>query len=160
MIYVLQWPKPDAPVAWFAYDEADLAGKLAPATGLQPWQMHDAATPRELLDVLDLTPEDPQALEDCPAICELGEAHGWDTLLYRADALLGPGVWRREPVDGRSALGAALAAHGGGHIYWNDTEAVRAFEGADPRIAGREGWRARRALYLQLVALEVLADDQ
>jgi hypothetical protein len=160
MIYVLQWPRPDSPVAWFAYDEGDLAGKLGPLTGLEPWQLHDAATPRELLELLDLAPDDPRAAERCPQICELGEQHGWDTVLYRADALLGAGVWQREPVDGRRALSAALDAHGGGHIYWNDRDAIGAFEGADPRIAGKAGWRARRALYLQLVALEVLADDQ
>lgn len=160
MIYVLQWPRPDEPRAWFAYDEDDLAGKLAPIAGLQPWQLHDAATPRELLDVLDLLPGDPEAQARCPALCELGEAYGWDTVLYRADVLLGSGVWQREPVDARSALSAALDAHGGGHIYWSDRDAIGAFEGADPRIAGPAGWRARRALYLQLVALEVLADDQ
>lgn len=44
-------------------------------------------------------------------------------------------------------------------IYWNESEAVGAFEGNDPRIAGKEHGRARRALYDQLVALEVLADD-
>ena len=44
-------------------------------------------------------------------------------------------------------------------IYWDETEAVGAFEGGDPRLAGEALWRARRALYEQLVALEVLADD-
>ena len=44
-------------------------------------------------------------------------------------------------------------------VYWNEVEAVGAFEGGDPLIAGQAGWRARRALYEQLVALEVLADD-
>jgi hypothetical protein len=44
-------------------------------------------------------------------------------------------------------------------IYRSDAEAVAAFEGADPRIAGKEHWRARHALHAQLVALEVLADD-
>jgi hypothetical protein len=44
-------------------------------------------------------------------------------------------------------------------VYWNEAEAVAAFEGGDPLIAGKEGWYARRALYGQLVALEVLADD-
>jgi hypothetical protein len=44
-------------------------------------------------------------------------------------------------------------------VYWNEAEAVGAFEGGDPLIAGKAGWRARRALYQQLVALEVLADD-
>ncbi len=44
-------------------------------------------------------------------------------------------------------------------VYWDDSEALAAFEGGDPRIAGASGWWARRALYHQLVALEVLADD-
>lgn len=44
-------------------------------------------------------------------------------------------------------------------VYWDETEAVAAFEGGDPRIAGKTLWRARRAIYEQLVALEVLADD-
>jgi hypothetical protein len=44
-------------------------------------------------------------------------------------------------------------------VYWNEAEAVAAFEGGDPLIAGKDGWYARRALYGQLVALEVLADD-
>ena len=44
-------------------------------------------------------------------------------------------------------------------IYRSDAEAVAAFEGGDPRIAGAAHWRARHALHAQLVALEVLADD-
>jgi len=44
-------------------------------------------------------------------------------------------------------------------VYWNEAEAVAAFEGGDPLIADKAGWKARRALYEQLVALEVLADD-
>lgn len=51
------------------------------------------------------------------------------------------------------------AATGESCIYWNEAQAVGAFEGNDPRIAAKEHWRARRALYEQLVALEVLADD-
>jgi hypothetical protein len=44
-------------------------------------------------------------------------------------------------------------------LYWDDSDALAAFEGGDPRIAGADGWWARRALYHQLVALEILADD-
>ncbi|MFZ3117633.1 MAG: hypothetical protein WA159_04865, partial [Variovorax sp.] len=79
---------------------------------------------------------------------------------YRADHLLGRGVLRAEPVAERDALSAALAARGGFCcVYWNDRDAISAFEGADPRLAGKERWWARRALYEQLVELEVLADD-
>ena len=44
-------------------------------------------------------------------------------------------------------------------VYWDEAEAVAAFEGGDPLIAGKVLWRARYALHEQLVALEVLADD-
>lgn len=44
-------------------------------------------------------------------------------------------------------------------VYWDEAEAVAAFEGDDPLIADKALWRARHALHEQLVALEVLADD-
>ena len=44
-------------------------------------------------------------------------------------------------------------------VYWDEAQAVGAFEGGDPLIAGKAMWRARHALYQQLLALEVLADD-
>ena len=58
----------------------------------------------------------------------------------------------------RKQLSLPLVA-GERYIYRNEAQAVGAFEGGDPRIAGKEYWRARRALYEQLVALDVLADD-
>jgi hypothetical protein len=75
---------------------------------------------------------------------EQGEPSAWfafdaDDLVHRLLALQADGVERI--------------------VYWNEAEAVGAFEGGDPLIAGKAGWRARRALYEQLVALEVLADD-
>lgn len=55
---------------------------------------------------------------------------------------------------------ATLASPQGEHcVYWDETEAVAAFEGGDPLITGKALWRARHALHEQLVALEVLADD-
>ena len=45
------------------------------------------------------------------------------------------------------------------YVYWNEAEAVAAFEGRDPLIAGKALWRARHALHEQLVALDVLTDD-
>jgi len=44
-------------------------------------------------------------------------------------------------------------------VYWNEAEAVAAFEGGDPLIADKAMWRARHALFEQLVALDVLTDD-
>ena len=160
MIYVVEVPEQAAPRAWFAYDEADFARKVEAGDALQPWEIFDSLSPRELLDDLGHAEVDALARERYPAICALGDSHGWDTALYRADHLLGSGVLSAEPVSEAAALEAALAARGGlTCVYHGDRDAIGAFEGADPRIAGKDNWHARRALYEQLVALEVLADD-
>jgi hypothetical protein len=161
VIYVVEIPEPGDPLAWFAYDDDDFERKVIASDALQAWEIHDEVTARDLLDDVGHAAVDTQAREAFPAICALGDAHGWDTLLYRADHLLGRGVLRTEPVSRRQALSAALAARGGGErcIYWSDVDALRAFEGADPRLCSPARWRARRALHEQLVALDVLADD-
>lgn len=160
MIYVVELPPAGDPKAWFAYDDADFARKVVADDPLQGWEIHDQITPRGLLESLGHDAVNASARAECPAVCALGDAHGWDAPLYRADHLLGRGVLSAEPVSERDALVAALAARGGEScIYWTDTEAVAAFEGADPRISVPERWRARHALYQQLLALEVLADD-
>jgi hypothetical protein len=160
VIYVVELPRQGDPRAWFAYDDEDFARKVAASDSLQPWEIHDEMSARELLDANGHAQVDTHARECFPAICALGDEHGWDTTLFRADHLLGRGVLRTEPVTERDALAAALAVRGGTCcIYWNDRDALRAFEGADPRIAGQTFWRARRVLYEQLVSLEVLADD-
>lgn len=160
MIYVVEVPVKGDPRAWFAYDDEDFARKVAASDALEAWEIHDELTARDLLEANGGAPDDPASCVRFPAICALGGEHGWDTPLYRADHLLGRGVLRAEPVARRDALAGALAARGGlSCIYWNDRDAIGAFEGADPRLAGKDNWRARRALYEQLVALEVLADD-
>ncbi|MBO9642537.1 MAG: hypothetical protein J7603_05380 [Pseudacidovorax sp.] len=160
MIYVVEQPEAGEPHAWFAYDDEDLARKIAATDTLQPWEIHDVLTARELLQAHGHDEPGDTARATLPAICGLGDEHGWDTPLYRADHLLGRGVLQSQPVTKRDALAAAIAARGGQPcIYWSDTEAVAAFEGHDPRLAGDARWWARRALYRQLVELEVLADD-
>ena len=55
---------------------------------------------------------------------------------------------------------ATLATQNGERIvYWDEAEAVDAFEGRDPLIADKSMWRARHALHEQLVALDVLTDE-
>lgn len=160
MIHVVELPEGGEPHAWFAHDMQDLARKVAATDALQPWEIHDVLTPRELLAAHGHESPGEAARAALPALCSLGDAQGWDTLLYRADHLLGRGVLQPEPVSERQALAAAIAARGGGTcLYWSDTEAVAAFEGHDPRLAGDARWWARRALYRQLVELDVLADD-
>lgn len=159
MIYVLEVPAQGLPKAWFAYDDEDFSRKVAASDPLQPWEIYDEVTPRSLLEALGHEATSAQARAHYPALCALGDEHGFDTPLYRADYLLGRGVLRAEPVSARAALAAALSARGAVFVYWDERAAIGAFEGADPRIAGPAHWHARRALYEQLVALEVLADD-
>jgi hypothetical protein len=160
VIYVVELPEKGEPSAWFAYDDEDFSRKVAARDPLQPWEIYDELTARGLLEDLGHAAVDAAARQAFPAVCALGDEHGWDTPLYRADHLLGRGVFATEPVKERDALSAALAARSGlSCIYWSDRDAIGAFEGADPRIAGKEFWWARRALYEQLVGLEVLADD-
>jgi hypothetical protein len=45
------------------------------------------------------------------------------------------------------------------YVYWDEAQAVAAYEGHDPLLADRSMWRACHALHEQLVALEVLTDD-
>ena len=95
-----------------------------------------------------------------PSVCALGDEHGWDTLLYRADHLLGRGVLSAQRVEESDALQAALAARPGEYrIYWSDQEAVLATEGADEWLCAPARWRARHALHQQLLSLDVLADN-
>lgn len=159
MIYVVEIPERGNARAWFAFDREDFGRKLASGDSCQPWEIYDVISPRELLELMDRTPESPDARSAFPAICALGDEHGWDTPLYRADHLLGRGVYRPQPVAEDDAWRAALAARLRDYrIYWSDDEAIAATEGADPLLAARENWRARFALHEQLVALEVLSD--
>lgn len=158
MIYVMELPAEREPTAWFAYDDDDFMRKVAVSDTLDADAIFSATTLRELLDFEGPAPQQ-QTREQYPSLCEMGDAHGWDATLYRADYLLGRGVCQLEPVTPRDAAAAALAARGECIVYWNDRDAIGAFEGADPRLAGEARWRARRALYVQLIALEVLADD-
>jgi hypothetical protein len=63
-----------------------------------------------------------------------------------------------------SAASPAAADDGPGasqrcRIYWDEAEAMAAFERSTDALWQGAGWRARWALREQLVATEVLADD-
>jgi hypothetical protein len=159
VIFILEIPPQAEPRCWFAYDGDDLLRKVAADDALQAWEIHDCATPRELLDMFDATPQTPGVGDKFPGICAMAEEYGWDTPLYRADHLQEPGSYREVPVTAEQASEAALRARGDCRVYWSEAEATAAFERAeDPTWAGA-GWRARWALRAQLIATEVLADD-
>jgi hypothetical protein len=149
MIFVVEIP-PAGPVqarAWFAYGEADFLRKVCADDPLPEWAVYDVVTPRELLDLSDLTPQS-------------SDAHGWDTPLYRADHLLGAGEFRAEPLTPLQAGMAALAARGGGwRVYGSEDSAMAAADAPDTLFDAPGGWRARHALREQLIAVEALADD-
>jgi hypothetical protein len=61
-----------------------------------------------------------------------------------------------EPAELASA---ALHAQGDCRIFWNEAQAMAAYERRDDPAWQGQGWRAHRALREQLVSLEVLAED-
>ncbi|MFZ3120283.1 MAG: hypothetical protein WA159_18430, partial [Variovorax sp.] len=90
----MELPQQGDPRAWFAYDDDDFARKVAATDPLQAWEIHDTLTARDLLasasdalegastDAIPETAVDAATRERFPAICALGDAHGWDTPLY------------------------------------------------------------------------------
>lgn len=160
MIFVVEQPDQGAARAWFAYNDDDFLRKVCAQDSLPDWAVFDVATPRELLDMTDRTPDSPDARRACPALCALADDHGWDTPLYRADHLLGNGHFRAEPVSVLDAGMAALTQRGGQwRIYGNEQVAMAAIDRPDPLFDAPGGWRARWALREQLIAVEALADD-
>ena len=154
MIHVIEFPEEGSVHAWFAFERQDLMRKICATDALEECEIFDVATPCELLEMHGRTRHD--AGEDFPGICSLGDQHGWDTLLYRADCLLGEGVFQTDAVLELDAHVAALRRRNADiRIYWSDTEAVSELEN-DPFFLSRAGFRAGDALREQLVSLEIL----
>lgn len=156
MIYVVEFPEQGKAHAWFAFEQQDLLRKIYATDARKEWEIFDVVTARELLELLGKTADTPDAREEFPAICSLGDEHGWDTPLYRADYLLGDGVFQAEAVTEIDACVAALGRRAQSYrIYWSDTQATAALE-SDPVFDGTAGYWAKDALRGQLVALEIL----
>lgn len=138
MIYVVEFPAQGRARAWFAFEYQDFARKVYASDPRQEWEIFDVVSPRELLDMLDTTPEASDVRDKFPAICTLADLHGWDRQLYRADYLLGPGVYQPQAVSESAACAAALAQRVETcRLYWSDTEATAALE-HDPLFDSRE----------------------
>lgn len=165
MIFVVEVPHQGEPRAWFAYDAEDLLIKVAEGDDLQPWEIHDVATPQELLAMLGADAFDPDVPRRLPGIWSLVQAHGLDAVLYRADHLLGPGSYQPDPVPVERACEAALKARVGSslqdvRIWWSEQAAVLASEDpSEPMFTRDGGWRAWHALREQLLALDVVAEN-
>lgn len=160
MIYVLEIHGPQEAQAWFAFDGQDLLRKVQAQDPLQPWEVFDEISARELMDLVRDGPLDEAARQVFPAIAALGDQHGWDTTLFRADHLLGAGMYQPDPIKVEQACLAALDQRTGiRRVYWTDQQAIAAIEGQEPLFEALGGWRARHALREQLLSLEVLAED-
>lgn len=162
MIFVVEVPAagPQQCRAWFAYGNDDFLRKVCADDPLPEWEVYDVATARELLEMTDRTPDSPDLRSACPALCALADAHGWDTPLYRADHLLGPGHFRPEPISPLEAGSAALGVRGSQwRIYTDEQMAMAAADQPDPLFDAPGGWRARWALREQLIAVEAIADE-
>ena len=112
MIHVLQGLGDAEPRAWFAFDGPDLLRKVAAGDVLQAREIWDCCSPRELLSMFDETPGVQDVAQRYPGICALAREHGWDRPLYRADHLLGRGVFQTGPVSLEQACAAALRQRG------------------------------------------------
>jgi len=156
MIYVIEFPEQDRAKAWFAFEKQDLVRKIYVADTRKEWEVFDVVTARELLELPGKTPDTAGVRDEFPAIFSLGDQHGWDTPLYRADYLLGDGVFQPEAVTEIDACVAALMRRTKAcKIYWSDTQAMAALDN-DPIFNSEAGSWARDALRGQLVALEIL----
>lgn len=155
MIYVIEFPEQGRAHAWFAFEKQDLIRKIYAADTRPEWEIFDVVTPRELLEMHGKTPE--TVRDELPAICSLGDQYGWDTPLYRADYLLGDGVFQVDAVTETDACVAALNRRNC-KIYWSDTQATAALEN-DLFLQSKAAYRARDALREQLVSLEILEGE-
>lgn len=154
MIHVVEVPWEGRPQAWFAFDEDDLIGKIQARRAGPGQQIYTVATPGELLAAAGADSDAPPQW-----IAALAAQHGWETPLYRADALLEPGHYQREPVNILHAHLAALAEPlQSCRVHPDDASALEALYG-DPVYQARAGFYAHMALREQLIALEILADD-
>lgn len=159
MIYVVEIPHEGRPFSWFAFDRDDLARKVRAAKESGDTTVFAALSARLRLRAAGLAPDSPGAEAAQPAIFDDADRYGWDTVLYRADYLLSPGVWQVEPVSELEACVAALAHERKAcRVYLSDEAAVAALYG-DPLYDGREGFYAHMALREQLIAMEAISDD-
>jgi len=159
MIYVVEVPPEGRARAWFAFEQKDLARKVQVGRQREGWTIFERATPRELLASHGGTPEASGAAETHENIFRLAGTYGWDTMLYRADYLLGQGEYQTEAVAQVDACFAAVK-HGlkACRMYLSNEEAASELY-RDPIYEGRVNFFTHMALREQLIAMEVISDD-
>ena len=157
MLYVVEIPEQGKPKSWFAFDENDLMRKVQVAK-TQPYPVvYVETTARQQL--AKLASDSIEHETERQQLQALGEQHGFDTALYRADYLLGPAVYQTEVVDELEACVSALNADLKlCRIYGSETAAVNALY-HDPVFDPYKEFYNHMALREQLIAMEVISDD-
>lgn len=159
MIYIVEIQPNDRARAWFAFGRDDLIRKVYATKQREGWTIFASATARQLLDAAGQTPDSAGVREAYPHLFEFAAQAGWDAPLYRADYLLGQGVYQAEAVDEFEACLTAISEQVEDfRVYYSDEEAVDALY-RDPLYNTREGLRAHIALREELIAQEAMADD-
>lgn len=150
MIHIVEIHEHHKAHVWFAFNEEDFIRKVEAA--------HAATDTRVIFE--QTTPRTLQAEQSLPNVLleQLITEHGMDTPLYRADYLLGEGVYQATPVSPLAASFAAVATAPDFRIYANDEDAADELD-REPLFRTKEGYDAGRKLRAQLVEMEVIAED-
>lgn len=158
MLYVVEVPNEGKPKSWFAFDEADLMRKVH-AAKTEPYPVVYAQTSaRQQLEKLAAA-SGPESEAERSQLQSLSEQVGLDTVLYRADYLLGPAIYQAEAVDELEACVSALNSNlKVCRIYGSETAAVNALYN-DPIFDPYKEFYNHMALREQLIAMEVISDD-
>lgn len=159
MILTVELPHACRPHCWFAFDEADFIRKTRLARPCIDAVIFSAGTPRTRLAADGLMPDSPGLAGTHTDLVAAAATHGWDTMLYRADFLLAPGLYQVDEVSEFVAHVAAVAhSLKTCRVYADEEQAMDALH-ADPLYADEKGFLAHMALREQLIALEVISDD-
>lgn len=150
MIHVVEIQENNHANVWFAFDEADFVCKVQATYGKEADTMIYQETTVEQLRSANTVSAD--------VIQKLAAKYADKTPLYRADYLLGNGIYQAEPVSALRASLAAVASNVDFRIYSNDEDALEELD-RDPLFRSKEGFDARLKLRSQLVEMEVIAED-
>lgn len=150
MIHVVEIQENFHANVWFAFDEEDFVRKVQATYGNEAdVVIYQKTTVAQLRSAKNVSQD---------IIQELAAKHEAQTPLYRADYLLGDGVYQAEPISALRASLAAVASNVDFRIYSNDEDALEELD-REPLFRTKEGFDARFKLRSQLVEMEVIAED-
>jgi hypothetical protein len=159
MLYVVEIPHEGRAKSWFAFDQDDLMRKVHAAKTESNQMVYCTTTAGEQLEKLGTATDNPDADAERNLLLELIEQQGGDTVLYRADYLLGSDVYQAEAVSELDACVTALATDLKlCRIFGSETAAVNALYN-DPIFDPNKEFYNHMALREQLIAMEVISDD-